>query len=221
MSDVAMPPPIKLLPPPLLTNSTEGGDSNVTQQRRRGRPPGSKNRPKEGEVHSTLGTGRPQGRPTGSTTQPKTDEEKKADAERVVKQQRAEEYAELIHKELNDQLFTAIIGMRLLPAEAIYKQGHIPPTSQPDPTLTEWGNMIAIPTDLSKNVGKLLAELSMTGPGKTVVGVTQGNTAGLVMATIATLWATYRYTQQLKPFLDMVKAAQEKQANEDNPSVEG
>jgi hypothetical protein len=148
---------------------------------------------------------------------PTTDEDAKALKIKEEKKARADQYAELIHKELNDELFTFLIGMRILPAQAIYKAGHIPPASEPDPRLTEWGNQIAIPSDVAKNWGRLLSELSYTPMGKTVVGATSGNMAGVVIAAAAALYSTYRYTQQLKPFLDFVKQQQAaQQVQEDN-----
>lgn len=209
MSDIPMPVPPRLLPslPPAVTSP--GSDGTV--KRPRGRPPGSRNRRPEAELHppQTLGSGSGRGRPTPPNPPiPSTPDEAAISKLKQEKQERADQYAVLIHKELNDQLFTAIIGMRLVPAEVIYKSGHVPPASQPDPTLTEIGNMIAIPTDLAKNVGKLLAELSFTPAGKSVVGLTQNNMAGVAMAALAAFYSTYRYTQQLKPFLDMVRASQ-------------
>lgn len=204
MSDTPMAVPARLLPLAIAPLPTVDG---APPKRRPGRPLGSRNRPKEGEVNppQSLGGSRA---PRTPPAPPTSVEEEAAAKVKFEKQLRAAQYAELIHKELNDELFTFLIGMRIVPAELIYKNGHIPPTSQPDPNLTEAGNQIAIPTDVAKNWGKLLAELSYTPMGKTVVGASQNNMAGVAIAAVMALYSTYRYTQQLKPFLDFVKAQQ-------------
>jgi hypothetical protein len=77
------------------------------------------------------------------------------------------------------------------------------------------GNMLAIPTDLSKNAGRLMAELSYTNGGKSVQNVMGNNNVGILLAAGALLFSGYRYTQQLKPFLDMVKGMQEAQVEQE------
>jgi hypothetical protein len=202
------------VPARLLPLTVQPLPNNGEPRRGRGRPPGAKNKVKrpDGGVNTPQQFGTGVKPPPRKVVEPNTnediDQEKNKQAE---KEGRADHYAGLIHKELNDQLFTTLIGMRLVPAGAIYTAGNIPPASVPDPRLTELGNMIAIPSDVAKSWGKLLAELSYTNAGKSVVGLTQNNNTAVFFAALAALYSTFRYTQQLKPFLDMLKAAQEAQ----------
>ena len=182
-------------------------------KRPRGRPPGSRNKVKP--VEGGVDTQRsrlviPTERKRETPSSPIDD----AKAIKELKKAKADEYAAWINKELNDQLFTIIIGATNMPAELFYKAGRVPPKSASNPDLTDFGNQIAIPADVSASWGKLLAELSYTDMGKNLTKATEGKSLGLVVAAISAVYSTFRYTQQLKPFLDAVKQNQNKPESE-------
>lgn len=175
-----------------------------TTPRRRGRPPGSKNKPKDGALINPSATLRtPGGRTPGPTTPV---DQAKADA--AAKEEMARKASEWINKELNDQLFMLLMGFGV-PANELYKEGRIPPKAAPNPDLTEFGNAIAIPPDVCDSWGKLYAELSYTGAGKNLTKNLEGKSLGVVFAGLSAVYSTFRYAQTLKPILAFIKAQAE------------
>lgn len=193
-------------------------------KRGRGRPPGSRNRPKTPE----LGINPPQRLtvpPSGRRQPlPPTSED---DKERVKqeKKARADQYATWINMELNDRIFMFLIGASggTIKAEMLYKQGSVPAKAQSNPNLTEMGNAIAIPPDVADSWGKLFAELSYTNTGKSIAKAGENNSIAIGMAALTALFSTYRYAQQLKPIIDSFNKAREaqEQAKEGNAGQGG
>jgi hypothetical protein len=221
--DVVMPDDAMraMLPPPSIVPKDEPKPFTVTPRpdaaptRGRGRPPGSRNRvkPVEGGVNPPQRMKIPPPRvnePVDQTAAKK--EEKKA---------RAEQYATFINTELNDKLFMFIIGATGMPAEALYKEGRVPAKAQTNPALTEMGNAIAIPADVADSWGKLLAELSYTDAGKSLTKMSENHAMTVVAAAIAAAFSTFRYAQQMKPILDMLKEAQARKAKAAESNGEG
>lgn len=219
MSDQSMPPEAlsSMPPPPSIVPKEEFNfsferptksavDPASGQQRRgRGRPPGARNKIKEpdGGVNTPMRLNSPNRNPPKETApvdkEVATKEQKKA---------RAQEYSSYIADELNDKLFMLIIGTKAIPAEAIYKSGRVPPKAQTNPHLTEFGNSIAIPADVADSWGKLMAEITYTPIGKNIVKAGGSPNTGIVIAAIMAIFSTYRYAQQLKAVIDMLKQAQ-------------
>lgn len=204
-----MPPPPSIIPkdevqfsyiPPTPTPSST--------PRRRGRPPGSKNRLKDDvSMNSpmTMNTGN-KGRPRQPSSNDPIDETR---ASKEEKKARAAQYSAYIVDELNDKLFMFIIGATAIPAEAIYKNGRVPPKAQTNPNLTEFGNSIAIPADVADSWGKLLAELTYTNAGKGLLKAGSNPGTGIAIAALTALFSSYRYFQQLKPTLEIIRKAQQ------------
>jgi hypothetical protein len=164
--------------------------------RGRGRPPGSKNRPRvpSGGINPPSRINNRGGRPP---TRPPLDE---------TEEQRERKL------EANDKLFMLILGATKMPPEMLYTAGHVPRKAQGNPDLTELGNAISIPPDLSDSWGKLYAELTETPQGAKFATATSGGQLSLVFAVLGALYSSYRYVQQLQPLFDMVKAHNEAEA---------
>lgn len=206
----SMPPPRSLVPPESVEFVFTPPDARTGTRppsqggRGRGRPPGSKNRPKPPE----LGTNPPQRvvvPPSRGSSTPATPDE--AEAKKTAKKERAEQYSTWIVEELNDKVLMMIIGAGV-PAEAIYTAGRVPPKAATNPHLTEFGNAIVIPADVADSWGKLFAELSYTDAGAKVTKQQDNGLLTIGFAALTALFSTYRYSQQLKPVLDMIKQAQ-------------
>ena len=186
-------------------------------KRGRGRPPGSTKKvvTPPGGVNPPMtmrGSG-PSGR------QPKaTDPVDDKEAIKAQKAARAEQYSTYINQELNDKLFMFLISASggSIKADYIYKEGKVPLKAIGNPALTDFGNAIAIPPDVADSWGKLLAELSFTDVGKNITKATDNHSMGIIMAAITAVYSTYRYSQQLKPILDGIKAANEMKKAEAN-----
>ncbi len=112
-----------------------------------------------------------------------------------------------------------IIGATNIPAEALYKEGKVPPKAKGNPALTDMGNAIAIPADVADSWGKLIAELTYTDAGKNLVKASENHAVTLLVAALTAAFSTFRYGQQLKPYLDMAKKVQQ-QARENNNNGE-
>jgi hypothetical protein len=148
------------------------------------------------------------------------------DDKEAIKEQKklkAEQYATYINQELNDKLFMLISGMPGSPftAAMFYKENKVPPQVATNPNFSELGNAIAIPADVASSWGKVLAELSYTDIGKNVSKATDNPMLGIVAAVIAALYSTYRYSQQLKPILEQIKAMQAMKEAEANGTTDG
>ncbi len=224
----SMPPPSTIVPkeevqfsftaptPKPTINPTTG--QPVT--RGRGRPPGARNKVKE----APGGTNPPMriNNKDSAPRQPRpTDPVDKPEAIKEEKKARAAQYSSFIVDELNDKLFMLIIGATAIPAEAIFKEGRVPPKAQTNPHLTEFGNAIAIPADVADSWGKLIAEITYTPMGKGLVKAGTNPNTGIAIAAIAAIFSTYRYVQQLKPVLDLLKqtAAKSQETNNEGTAT--
>ena len=185
-------------------------------KRGRGRPPGSGNKIKrpDGGVNPPSRLVSPT-QPSRETASSPIDQ---SGAKKEEKKARAEQYATYINQELNDKLFMFIIGATGMPAEALYKEGRIPPKAAGNPNLTELGNSIAIPADVADSWGKLLAELSYSDMGKSLTKASDKQGVGIVIAALSAAFSTFRYAQTLKPYIDMARKAQEAKANASSSS---
>jgi len=206
----SMPPPTRLAPKMDITfgapnvTAPDPRTGNVPSGRGRGRPPGAKNKPKEPELGRNP-TQRVVIPPSRGNTTPTTPDE--AEAKKAAKKERAEQYSTWIVDELNDKVLMMIIGAGV-PAEAIYTAGRVPPKAQTNPHLTDFGNAIVIPADVADSWGKLFAELSYTDAGSKVTKQADNGLLTIGFAALTALFSTYRYSQQLKPVLEMIKQAQ-------------
>ena len=210
-----MPPPSALvfkLDPTAVTASKAsipiGTPDVLTGQpkRGRGRPPGSTNK------RNPIGPGTARMSGSGGAVPNAATPVDKVEATKEQKKARAEEYATYINTELNDKLFLLISSMPGgPPASSFYKDNRVPPSVKTNPNFSELGNAVAIPADVAGSWGRLLAELSYTDAGKGVAKAAENNILTIAMAALTAIYSTYRYSQQLKPLLDQIKAVQEMQ----------
>ena len=184
---------------------------------RTGQPKRAPGRPRSSTkkaVHPP-GTVNPPQTMRGRGTPPKaTDTVDVKEATKEQKKLRAEQYATYINTELNDKLFLLISGMPGSPftAAMFYVEGKVPPSVATNPNYSELGNAVAIPADVAGSWGKLLAELSYTDAGKGLAKVGDNHILTIALAALTAVYSTYRYSQQIKPLLDSIKAAQAAQA---------
>lgn len=224
-----MPPPDSIVPDAVFkvpTRVAAVDPKSGLPKRGRGRPPGSPNKPKvdPGLEHSPpmrLGPG-----PSSQRNPPRTPSDKEpVDVDKNRKAEkagRAAEYAVWINEELNDKLFMFFLGATGLPAEAIYTAGSIPLKAKTNPNLTELGNRIAIPVDLSDSLGKILAELSYTKAGTSATKVSDNTLLAISGSAIVAVFSGYRYFKGLQPIIQQLQDAQaQRQANESNERNDG
>lgn len=202
--------------PTRTTTPSIGGniDPRTGQPRRgKGRPPGSRNKPKETE----LGRNPPQGFkiPPGKRPPPVEDsdsEEVKKSKIKAEKDARAAQYSAWITEELNEKILMFFLGATGAPPEAVYKAGSIPLAARVNPNLTDLGNRIVIPPDLSDSLGKLMAELAGTNGGKAAGKLADNNMIGVAGAAFVAVFSGYRYYKGLQPILEQIKQAQANQS---------
>lgn len=206
-----MPPPLRLSSLPDSIRSGSPDPRTGVPKRGPGRPPGSRNKTKEppGGVNPPQRFGTPGTTRNPITPPPKTDTTDEAAKKRQEKKERADEYSQLIRENLNDKLFMLIVGATSIPAEALFSAGRVPPKAATNPNYTDFGNTIAIPADVADSWGKLIAELSYTDVGKTLVKAGEKDWLVLLIAFASAVFSTYRYSQQVKPITDMIKAQNE------------
>lgn len=183
-----------VVPPP----STE---SKGTGSGRRGRPPGSKNKPK-GDQEVITGS--------GVRTRDEIDKEANKKAEKKAK---AEEYSKYISEDINDKIFIAIVmlsGGKIDP-EAFYLPGKAPEFKKSDPRLSDLGKAVAIPPDMANSWGKLLAELSYTEAGKATTKYAGTSSLAIIGAALTALLTTFQYAITIKPVVDGIKLMQQGQ----------
>lgn len=194
-------PKFTLVAPAPSTESTNRGSGTG----RKGRPPGSKNRPK-GDQEVMTGS--------GVKTRDEIDKEANKKAEKKAK---AEEYAKYISEDVNDKIFIAIVmlsGGKIDP-EAFYLPGKAPEFKKSDPRLSELGKTVAIPPDMANSWGKLLAELSYTDAGKTATKYAGTSNLAIVGAALTALLTTFQYALTIKPVVEGIKLMQQ-QANDES-----
>ena len=207
-------PKFTLAPAPVQSTSGTG-------IKRRGRPPGSKNKPKEPDYINPsmeLGTGS-----RSTLKEPKTREEVDNEANRKAeKKARADEYAKYISEEINDKIFMAVVllSKNQIKPEAFYLPGKAPISKQSDERLSELGNAVAIPPDMANSWGKLLAELSYTETGKTATKYAGSSNLAILGAALTAIVTTIQYVSGVKTTIDTIQqglaAMQEMKDNEDD-----
>ena len=220
-----MPPPDSIIPDavfkvPTRTVQPPTIDPRTGMPKRgRGRPPGARNKPKVDPdlQHSPPmrlgpGTGAQQNPPR---TPRDTDPVDSVAAKKAEKAARATEYSVWINEELNDKLFMFFLGVTGLPPEAIYVAGSVPLKAKINPNLTELGNRIAIPVDLSDSLGKIMAELSYTSAGSKAAKASDNSLLSIGGSALVALFSGYRYWQGLKPIIKQLEeAAEQRRVNE-------
>lgn len=180
MTDTSSPPPPRLPIPikpssdPALTPdatmpinpSMIGGISGIVPPRRgRGRPPGSKNKPKMDPTTGQL-SGGPTAPGTPTPTQAQLDAEKKRKLD--AKKAKADEWAKRIVTDGNEYIMSLLMTQGV-PGALLYKQ--IPIAEVVNPNYTPIANKVAIQPSLAKLLGATLAELETSDAGSKLAAV--------------------------------------------------
>lgn len=181
-------------------------------KRGRGRPPGAKNKPKDVDRDSAakiVGS-----RPPAQPTEP-DDKDKKAQDAAEQRKARADYYADKIKNDLNDSVLLFLVSASggAITMEMLYKEGHVPAGTETNPHLTKMGNAIAIPPNVAKSWGKLIASLETTDVGKNLSKATENSTAALIFAGLTAAWSTYQYMQQLQPVIERLQQVRQAAAD--------
>lgn len=153
------------------------------------------------------------GRPKGSTNRPKTEPEPATVSQQIRiaadKRKKVEEYEEKVAKELNDQLFSLLIGYMGVPTGALYRSGMAPAAAVVNPAYTELGNRLAIPPMLTHFAASLVVDLEYSDRGKTVMGAATGGTLGMVVKAAIVVILGVQYAGNVQKTLGQMKAIAE------------
>lgn len=178
--------------------------------KRRGRPPGSKNKPKEAGI---VGAGNPATTPTRRSTRstdtgaPVIDPSKTL----VAKKAKTEEYTKQIVNQVNDQLLMMLVTVGI-PPETLYKNKTGPQAQSFRSDLTDAGQRIAINPSMAHAVASFLTELEFTETGtKIAQSVGTGNGA-IVLKGLFALGAIFQYLRGIQHIFPMLRAYAEAQA---------
>lgn len=194
---------------------------------KRGRPVGSRNKPKE--PPGVVGMGgpssltSPRGRSSGTTTDAKSDPLKIA----AAKAAKTAAYTERIVGEFNDNIMLVLSGLGI-PAQLLYKPGKEPVAVTVSDSYGPLGNAIAVKPHQAKAVASFLTELEFSSSGQRMaarVGTGPGPLAlkGLVALAATGQWVSEvrKVRTQLAPFIAALQAQAKQQAdNEQQPNQE-
>jgi hypothetical protein len=183
-----------------------GVNKDGSPKRPRGRPPGSRNRPKEGQEPIRGGTTRVTPPPRTSTTPPAADKPK---IDKEERNKRIEEIASKITGDLNDNIFSVLIAGTGIPAGLIFKAGQAPVKFAENDHLTQLGQMFAIPGDVAEYWARVYVTFSETDTGKKMTSSVEGGNVGLILAALMALAATIRWGQQVAAGMNTVRQFQE------------
>lgn len=201
-------------PEVLDAEATRAADADILAQLasaparpRRGRPPGSKNKPKTDEHGNFIPPGQ---RKSPPKEPPTADDEAKAKAKVAEKKQLAKTYENKI-LEANEQIFGFLIQAGV-PAAMFYKNGVAPNQGATggNPNWTDVANQVAIPPHLAKVAGLTAAELQSSTIGSGITTVLEGDSPIRLLVLIgATVVMGVPYLRNLNEIRKRMIAMQE------------
>jgi hypothetical protein len=181
-------------------------------KRRPGRPPGSKNRAKEGQV--TPPSSGPRGAsisvPRGASSRvdipvDQATLQQKAAAKKV----RAEELAGKISGELNETILSLFMSMGV-PTDFLYKEGRAPKSAPVNSPYTDLGAKLAISPMAATAMARFAAELEATDVGTKISGTAQGSsTLPLIISGVFALGAGLQYAKGVQEVLAKMQVIME------------
>lgn len=169
----------------------------ATGKPRRGRPPGSRNRPKDTEVPPPS-TGPTRVRIPQGTPQAVIDEEKKVADRKKLKAQRQEKIADYLTGKFSEDALEMLVSATPIPAEYIFTKEAPSAKRSKNPNLTELGQRFAVPPDVADAWATVIAELSTTASGSKVAESFESGNLGLILACLMCFITTARWTRQLR-----------------------
>lgn len=197
---------------------------------RRGRPPGSRNKPKTfgSSQLSTLQVPRSNRRPPQPPKDEQTEEDKAREAaiKRQLIQERTAQYRAFILTDINEYIMSAFVAMGV-PTAVIYNPGQAPTEEVASERYTPIGNQLAIGPQQSKYLARFAAEMAATDVGNKTTGlVTEGPVALVISGAFAAFgvfqWASnvMKVRKAVEPLIAAYKAAQAQGAKKDVPETE-
>jgi hypothetical protein len=207
---------------PKEATSSTSGVTNVDPRtgepkRGRGRPPGSRNRPKEVESGSDTGTRVqiPQG---PAPTVDKAEEEAK---KRRVKAERAKKISDYLAGDFSEQALEMLVSGTKIPANLIFTERAATVKRSTNPNLTEFGQRFAVPPDVAEAWGKVLAEFASSAQGGKIAESFESGSAGLIIACLLCFLTTARWGRSLKEDFDKVQELLTRMAETEGQQAEG
>ena len=177
--------------------------------RKRGRPPGSKNKPKTDEEGVFI----PPGQRKTTTTIPSDEaaRAKKLQDKKTLAKKREEQ---ILH-ELNDTLLAELVHLGI-PQDLLFKSG-APRVEKPlNPNYTELASQIAIPPRVAKLWGLVAAEAESSDIGNTVMNTVQADSPiRLIVLAVAAVVVTVPWVNQLNEVRKNVNQFMEAKARYD------
>lgn len=203
------------------TRSSSGDDLMRilgSQTRRRGRPPGSKNKPKmDRETGQLSGGPRPRQEATTAQQAQQVRERRIRD-----KKRRASELEDKILKDANEAIMSILMGAGV-PGEILYQQGHIPEQKVSGSHYTPIGNKIAIQRFEARVLALTLAEMEGSDiGGKISSKIAEDSPIRLAFLGIASVLVVSQHVKgvlemrkQFEPYLKAYQEAKRAQENGD------
>lgn len=197
-----------------------------TPKRGRGRPAGSRNKPKGITPDMVI----PAGQRGSNQDRDKTPEQIEAEQKRKAdaKKKRASELERQIITEFNEQLM-GVFMMMGIPAQVLYKPGQAPKEAPINTPYSDIGNMVAIGPMQAKTWARFFAELEATDTGgKARAAIVGDSKIPLVVSGVLAAGTAFQYLTQVKktfdtlaPMIEQYKAYQKQQANQPKENSEG
>jgi hypothetical protein len=208
------------LPRAVAPSAPKDGDGGPPK-RRPGRPPGSKNKPKDPQATANVGGGPTvvvpgRGRPTLTEKSPEEiAREKRAKLE--LKRDRAKKIADYLTGDFSEQMLEMLVSSTPIDPDIIFTKAAPTTKRSKNPNLTETGQRFAVPPDVAEAWGRVLAELSTSTTGGKLVESFESGNAGLVLACLIAALTTSRYIRSLKNDFKLIQSViQAKQQAESN-----
>lgn len=179
-----------------------------------GRPPGSRNRPKDGQEPDRAGAS-----PTRIVTPPRREPQAKDAvdqdaAKKAERDRKVSEYEQKLTGEISEDLLAAVMAATGIPSEVFFVSGKAPVRFTPNTNLTRIGQAFAIPNDVAHYWSKVLVAFTETDSGKKLTGSFEGGNAGLLFAGLMAVASTVRYFQQVKSGMQMLSELAEQMAQQ-------
>lgn len=182
-----------ILDPDAMKSASDDLASLLAQApaRKRGRPPGSKNKPKQDEQGNFIPPGR-------RTSAPKDEDEAAKNRRRIEdKKALAKKREEQILHELNDTLLGELVSLGI-PQDLLFKNGSGPETKPLNPNYTPLAQQLAIPPRVAKMWGLVSAEAENSDIGNTLMTTVNADSPlRLIVLAVAAVVVTVPWVNQL------------------------
>lgn len=194
----------------------------ATGKPRRGRPPGSKNRPKDASApEATAASGDTRVRIPSGIPRPVIDREKELADKRKLKEARQKKIADYLTGDFSEQALEMLISATPIPADMIFTKEAPATKRSKNPNLTQLGQRFAVPPDVADAWATVIAELSTTGGGSKIAESFESGNLGLILACLMCFITTGRWARQLRNDWETLQTLIEKMAEAQGQHAEG